>query len=71
MDDAVEQRLIELETRLAFQDETVRQLNDALTDQHMRMAELERICRHLIERVARLGESAHKASETDEIPPHY
>lgn len=66
-----EQRLIELETRLAFQDDTLRQLNEVITDQQMRIAELERICRHLIERVARLGEGAQKGTPEDEVPPHY
>lgn len=66
-----EQRFITIETKLAFQEDALRQLNDALTDQQMRVAELERICRQLIERVSRLGESVHKGSAVEEIPPHY
>jgi SlyX protein len=66
-----ENRLIELETRLAFQDDTLRQLNEVITDQQTRIGELERICRHLIERVARLGDGGQKGSLEDEVPPHY
>lgn len=66
-----ENRLIELETRLAFQDDTLRQLNDAVTAQQHRIAELERICRHLIERVSRLGDGEQKGAPADEVPPHY
>lgn len=66
-----ENRLIELETRLAFQDDTLRQLNEVITDQQLRLSELERICRHLIERMARLGDGVHKGTAEDEVPPHY
>ncbi len=64
-------RFIELETRLAFQDDTLRQLNDVITDQQTRIGELERICRHLIERLARLGDGESKGAAADEVPPHY
>ena len=64
-------RFIELETRLAFQDDTLRQLNDVVTDQQARIGELERICRHLIERLARLSDGEPKGAPADEVPPHY
>lgn len=66
-----EQRFIDLETKLAFQEDTLRQLNDVVTDQQMRVTELERLCRELTERVARLGESAQKGAAGEEVPPHY
>ncbi len=66
-----EQSLIEVETKLAFQEDALRRLNDALVDQQHRVAELERICRVLVERLARMTDEVHKGSAADEVPPHY
>ncbi|MES0875030.1 SlyX family protein [Sinimarinibacterium thermocellulolyticum] len=66
-----EQRLIDIETKLAFQEEALRQLNDTLIDQQARVADLERLCRELAARIARISEGAEKGSAAEEIPPHY
>jgi SlyX protein len=63
-------RIDTLETHLAFQDETIRQLNDALVAQQGRIdqmqAELERL-------VATVRDGAHdtRSPPADEVPPHY
>ncbi|WP_211234507.1 SlyX family protein [Solimonas soli] len=66
-----EDRLIDLETRLAYQEATLQDLNAVVTDQQLRIAELETLCRQLIDRVARLGQDVHKGTAADEVPPHY
>ncbi|MDD3763364.1 MAG: SlyX family protein [Nevskiales bacterium] len=66
-----EDRLIELETKLAYQEETVRVLNEIVTRQQMQIAALERLGRQLSERMLRLGEGVAKGSLADEVPPHY
>lgn len=66
-----EWRFIDLETKLAFQEDALRQLNDALSDQQARVAGLERLCRELAGRMARMSEGAEKGSAVDEVPPHY
>lgn len=66
-----EQRLIEIETKLAFQEDALRQLSDALADQQARVADLETLCRQLAARLARLGDGNDKGSAIDEVPPHY
>jgi SlyX protein len=66
-----EDRLIDLETRLAYQEATLQDLNAVITDQHQRISGLENLCRQLLDRVARLGQDIYKGSETDEVPPHY
>jgi SlyX protein len=66
-----ERALIEVETKLAFQEEALRRLNEALVDQQNRVAELERICRALVERIARMTDEVHKGSAAEEVPPHY
>jgi uncharacterized coiled-coil protein SlyX len=63
-------RIDTLETHLAFQDEAIRQLNDALVAQQGRIdqmqAELERL-------VATVRNGAHdtRSPPADEVPPHY
>lgn len=66
-----ERRLIDIETKLAFQEDTLRQLNDALAGQQGRLADLEVLCRQLAARIARMSDGADKGSAADEVPPHY
>ena len=66
-----EERLIELESRLAHQDQTIFELNDVVTDQQSRIMQLERLCQSLAERLASLAESSQAGSSDDERPPHY
>lgn len=63
-------RLIELETKMAYQEETLRTLNDVVTRQQAEIDQLRLICRQLIERV-RSGDGAVKGALADEVPPHY
>lgn len=66
-----EEALIALETKLAFQEETLRVLNDVVTAQQAQIERLEQICRQLAERVARSGDGSFKELPADELPPHY
>jgi SlyX protein len=66
-----EQRLILLETKLAYQEATLQSLNDAVARQQMQISQLEQVCRQLQGRLASLGEAPYKSSLSDEIPPHY
>ncbi len=69
-------RLDELEMRLAFQEETLQQLNTALGDQQLQISRLEDTCRALAERLRSLQGSLDELSEDGggaavERPPHY
>ena len=64
-----EQRLIELETRLSYQEATLRDLNDVITRQQQQIDRLEQLCRLLAERSAR--QEIAKGTPEDEVPPHY
>jgi len=66
-----EDRLIELETRFAYQEETLRVLNDIVARQQQQIDQLQQLCRQLIDRVARVGDSQSKSTPADEVPPHY
>lgn len=66
-----EERFVELETRLAHQDQMLHELNDVVTDQQAKIMQLEELCRSLIDRVRSLGEGLPADDPGDERPPHY
>jgi SlyX protein len=66
-----EERFIELETRLAHQDQMLHELNEVVTSQQATLMHLEGLCRSLIDRVRALGESMTATGSGDERPPHY
>jgi len=66
-----EARFIDLETRLAYQEATLRDLNDVITRQQKQIDQLEKAYRALLERAARAEQGSQKGSAEDEVPPHY
>lgn len=69
MDDLNEQ-LIDLQTRLAYQEDTLRQLDAVTIRQAVRIEQLELVLRDLSQRLD--GEQGDEASNSGhELPPHY
>ena len=66
-----ENRLIDIEIKLAHQESLVDELNRVLTDQQTRISQLEDVCRGLLERLRSLGEDGTPGAIDDERPPHY
>lgn len=69
-----EQRLIEIESKIAYQDDTIFQLNDVLCKQQNQIDRLVSLTQQLLGRVRDLsGNSAGSVefSAADERPPHY
>lgn len=66
-----EHRLIELESRLAYQDETLRVLGDEVALQQRRIEQLERRWREMSERLSALAQAPSGPAPADEKPPHY
>ncbi|MEN9806886.1 MAG: SlyX-like protein [Pseudomonadota bacterium] len=63
-------RVEELETKAAFQEDTIRELNDALVGQQARIDQLENILRRLLDEVRGLMETGSPVTE-EPPPPHY
>ncbi len=66
-----EQRLIEIETKLAHQEHLLSSLDDALTRQQAQLTRLEELCRSLLQRIRSLPEPATDGPAGNERPPHY
>ncbi|SDS72419.1 SlyX protein [Halopseudomonas xinjiangensis] len=65
-----EQRLVDLEARLAFQDDTIQTLNDMVSRQQLELDKLNRALELLARRQADIAASIPMDSE-DAPPPHY
>lgn len=64
-----ENKMIEIETKLAHQEHLLAELNEVLTSQQAQIVSLEGLCKALIDRVRALSETDSAAG--DERPPHY
>ena len=64
-------RVVEIETRLAHQDQMLIELNDALAKQQESIMTLEQLCASMAERLRGMGESQSSAPSENERPPHY
>lgn len=66
-----EERFIDLETKLAHQDQLLNELNEVVTEQQTKLMQLEELCKALIQRVRSVGEGIDESDPGDERPPHY
>lgn len=70
-----EQRLMIIETKIAYQEDTIAQLNEVICEQQNQIDALERLTQQLLGRVRDLSDTASQSgsgfSAADERPPHY
>ena len=71
MSDELAVRLDEMETRLAFQDDTIEALNEVVSRQEMMLEKLQRSLELVAGRQADLAASMPGDAEDDQPPPHY
>ncbi len=64
-------RMEALETKLAFQEDTIQALNDALIEQQTRIDHLEAMLKLVTERVLTQPEEDPAQSVPEPPPPHY
>jgi SlyX protein len=65
-----EERLVDIEVKLAHQDQLLNDLDKIVTDQQAKIMQLEELVTTLIDRVRAVGEGASDVQQ-DETPPHY
>lgn len=67
-----EERLIELETRIAFQEETIKTLSDVMYDQQKKIDELANLYSSLKKETAKQEKTKLEVGQLiHEKPPHY
>ena len=66
-----EDRLVYIETKVAYQEDTIRQGNNGGGQQHKQSDQVETTCKLLIDRIKEISEAADSGNQEIEIPPHY
>ncbi|MFK5914388.1 MAG: SlyX family protein [Woeseiaceae bacterium] len=67
----MENKIIDLQSKLAFQDETINELNVVITDQQNQIDKMRDDLRLLNLRIASVAESNNVTEEKEAPPPHY
>ena len=67
----MENKIIDLETKLAFQDQTINELNEVITDQQNQLDQLREEIRMLGLRLESVAQSSTNPDEKEPPPPHY
>ena len=71
MNESHDKRLEVLEIKIAYQEQTISQLNEVILEQQSRLDDLESICRLLRDKLQSVGESGGGDPDAHEPPPHY
>lgn len=66
-----ENRLIELEIKVAYQEDLLQDLNEIVTRQQRQIDRLELICHQLNEHIKNLQTNHGLSEAVDQTPPHY
>lgn len=69
--EGLQQQLVDVQTQLAYQEDTVRQLNQALSAQQQEILVLRRQMQLLKQRQDEQGHASGTTAALDEKPPHY
>jgi SlyX protein len=67
----MEAHIVELETRLAFQEDAIHHLNQTVADQQRRIDELCKTVDLLKQRLQSLSPSPMESDQPEPPPPHY
>ena len=67
----LESRLIDLETRLAFQEHALAELSDALADSRNEVARLGRLLQNALDELHSARGALYSDPQSEPPPPHY
>ncbi|MBL4868616.1 MAG: SlyX family protein [Pseudomonadales bacterium] len=66
-----DKRFEEIETKLAYQEHTIQELNDVIYQQQQQIDKLELICRRHSDTLKEFSVPMDQGKPQDEKPPHY
>ena len=67
----LEERLINIETKITFQEDLIEDLNKLVYQQQKKLDRLEATCESLVRHIESLAESRNEGMPANERPPHY
>jgi len=67
----MEERLATIEAKIAYQDQSIRDLSEEIYRQQQQLQQLERTCKYLVEELQTQTDAESSAVTADEKPPHY
>jgi SlyX protein len=67
----LENQLIDLQTRFAFQEDTLQALNDVVTDQARHIEQLQALLRQCQQSLEEMREQSQSGEIIEAPPPHY
>ncbi len=66
-----QERIIDLESRIAFQEDAIDKLSDVVSRQEQELLRLEKMVRYLHQQLKSLGDSQMTHPADEPPPPHY
>lgn len=66
-----EQRLIQIEEKLAYQEHALEQVSQVLTNQQAELDRLRQQCHSLARRLSERSEPQRQSDSAEDVPPHY
>lgn len=66
-----EERLVNIETKIAFQEDLLEELNKTVYQQQQKLSQLESICATLARHIHSLADAGGDSKAVNERPPHY
>ncbi|OGS90065.1 MAG: SlyX protein [Gallionellales bacterium GWA2_59_43] len=66
-----EERLVNIETKIAFQEDMIEELNKTIYQQQQKLERLEAICKSLARHIESMAEGRNEGMPANERPPHY
>jgi SlyX protein len=67
----IEERLVNIEMKIAFQEDLVEELNKTIYQQQQKLDRLEAVCRSLAGHIESMAASKDAGMPLNERPPHY
>jgi SlyX protein len=67
----IEERLINIETKISYQEDMIEELNKVIYQQQQKLTQLEVLCKTLARHIQSTDEIGNVSKTGNEIPPHY
>ena len=67
----IEERLINIETKISFQEDLIEELNKTVYQQQQKLDRLEAVCASLARHIQSMTEPRNEDMPANERPPHY